>query len=711
MKRKVLMRALGMVVTLFFLTTQSINAQVRGAPEPSSQQPTEPLPATIGEDTKLEPGTYLVQNNVKVKKKATLTIPAGSKLIFQNGTTLRVEGGLNINGSVNNRVTVSSKNEKDLGMGIVIAGVSDTDRINITYARFTNLIVPLNFKSFWYRPGVNISNNVFTGITTGEPGILIRTPKKDILKKRVKFTFTKNNFTENTSGILIERLNGEMIGLNFRHNLINANKLKGSFSDRYGIYNNPIYMIQKKQQGEKSPLTINENSIFGNYVIDRVTDTVVKEQNMGILGFGEELSLPNNYFGKQSKEKVEKTFDHFLNNPSAPYLNPSSLLSAPPPAVHGHIWQGRIDTAQLSMTNKIPDIKKKTFKMVLKFNRSVAIAKEEGLIQYTYFDLRTKQVRKKTISEFTPGWLSGNKQLNLTINDPVVSKTPLGYFTIEGFKDDEGFDVPVFEPGKSFFLAHYRDPEYYEQLAMKEEEKEEKPEKEAETKASPTYKKWEAGLNLGLSFYYGDLTYNNVLPILQVHPAIGLRGKYYLSQKLDIGAHLNYGQISGSDDGSRNDGRDLQFFSPLLNLSFMLEYELFRIRISGNSNFAPVIGTGFSVFNFNPKRKLGGKTYELHSLWPSGNRYSKTQLALPGLLDFQLRLSDWTAGIGLHWNKEFTDLIDDVGGRAYPTRAELGGDQTAFKLLSPAERTGGVRGNPDRKDWYSFINLSLTKKF
>jgi hypothetical protein len=52
-----------------------------------------PLGGNIFADKTLEKGRYLVSSNLRVGKEATLTIEAGSQLVFNPGTEIVILGG------------------------------------------------------------------------------------------------------------------------------------------------------------------------------------------------------------------------------------------------------------------------------------------------------------------------------------------------------------------------------------------------------------------------------------------------------------------------------------------------------------------------------------------------------------------------------------------------------------------------------------------
>ena len=72
--------------------------------------------------------------------------------------------------------------------------------------------------------------------------------------------------------------------------------------------------------------------------------------------------------------------------------------------------------------------------------------------------------------------------------------------------------------------------------------------------------------------------------------------------------------------------------------------------------------------------------------------------------------------------KTFTDYLDDVsstypgtgefatGGPSYPVEMQNNGS-IYFSDPSGTHVIGDERGNPDKKDWYSFVGITLSFKF
>jgi len=75
------------------------------------------LPDFINDVRVLDGGTYIINKNVKIIKGGSLIIKGGTEILFGEGTSVIVEGALNIQGSSDNFVTISSVDKSNEGFG------------------------------------------------------------------------------------------------------------------------------------------------------------------------------------------------------------------------------------------------------------------------------------------------------------------------------------------------------------------------------------------------------------------------------------------------------------------------------------------------------------------------------------------------------------------------------------------------------------------
>ena len=153
------------------------------------------LPRHIRENTTLTPGVYQVIGTHYVQKDALLIINEGTTLIFEPNATIRIDGGLSINGSPNKLVNITSEAKSAPGNGFVINGVSSSQNVDINYARFDYIKIPISFEFRWSRDQVNINNNVFKRSLYEGAAIEVREIDNLLTTDKIIFNFNDNTFS------------------------------------------------------------------------------------------------------------------------------------------------------------------------------------------------------------------------------------------------------------------------------------------------------------------------------------------------------------------------------------------------------------------------------------------------------------------------------------------------------------------------------------
>lgn len=400
----------------------------------------------IEKDTTISKGTYIIENNVKIMKNATLTITQGAKFYFKNGASIRVDGGIKITGNPRHIVEFTSQDENDEGYGIIINGNNPEKEISIEYANFNHLLIPLNFEKNWIRKSVTIKNCTFQDINTGEASIIISRPDELSAENEIPFIFSLNNFVFNNSSIFIENLDSDVLNLQFFKNLITSNYYYG-YEVGGGIcapINATINNPDAKFTG-----TFLANSLYQNYLLHDSNDSIVKEVNFGIKGRAEKYSLDNNYFGIKTPAEIQKTFDHSINDPNAPFITVATPLKTPHMSTHGHIYKVLFNGVE-PQKNRRPFTDKEDLKVTIIYNRPFLIKDGVNYVSYTYLNPEDGKT-------YTVGLTSkfdidkANNTLNFVIKNDVYLKFPQGYFTIRGLVDEENFMVPKEQYGKELF--------------------------------------------------------------------------------------------------------------------------------------------------------------------------------------------------------------------------------------------------------------------
>ncbi|MBL7102829.1 MAG: hypothetical protein ISS18_00730 [Bacteroidales bacterium] len=405
----------------------------------------------------LDGGTYIINKNVKITKGGSLIIKSGTEILFGVGTSVIVEGALNIQGSSDNFVTISSVDKSNEGFGFDITGVNESN-INISYAKFSNLIIPLIFSRNWYRAKVTIENNIFENIRTGEAGIAINSPDILLAENVIDFSFSGNQYSSNSSNIFIYNLESNVIDLKFKYNVITGNIFKGYEIGGENI--TPVYSIYNSS-GKKYKADISGNSIFNNFLVNDQDNTIITELNFGITGIGGKFSIPGNYFGNKSKEEILKTFDHFSNNNSSPFLDPDPYLAMPSDLTQCFIWKIYIENQEVDPNTIINKTDRQ--KIRLFFNKPIRKTQDDISIKYFYYDQASKIIRDFKREDIRFELSDNSKECTIYLTDSIFIKKGLGYFEIGGLIAPEGFTVPKIEIGRN---SVYTEIEIQKRLAL-----------------------------------------------------------------------------------------------------------------------------------------------------------------------------------------------------------------------------------------------------
>lgn len=570
---------------------------------------------------------YIIRHNVKISSTATLTIPKNVKLLFDKGTTLVAEGGLNIAGEPNNFVELTSLNKNEQGVGILVRGKDGAD-ISIKYARFTKLTTPINFELDWYRANVTIENDEFKELNTGETEVLLNTPFNklyNVTDKKCTFSFSQNNFVNNWGSIYIENLQDNVMDLHFNNNLVTNDVVYGvdmgvpTNTPVFGYFDNSDKRYKAEMKG---------NSIFGNYQINAATDTIVREVSIGIQGEGEQFAVPNNFFRSPDPIYVSSTFDHFYQNNSLPLLTPEPMLQAPSAQVHAHIWKVNLAGSEVSNYSEIPEgINTKNVTFEVYFNRPVT-AFGETQLESIFYDTINNGIKINPIAIKDGKFSADNKTYTFSVDDATFIENTLGYLVIKNFKDSDGFETPDFTIGQKKAINNYSKlfnsgskSTYFSPAQMVNNPGGYVPDaKDLETLEDLSQlgdlsylgaytslaKTWELGLMGGTMNYSGDLS-ARFMDKDAFRGSVGIYGQYNINKWFSARLGFLYGRISGTDindpDLSRRK-RAANFRSDIYDGSLTIHFHLLQYGISKGEKFSPSIFAGVSVFHFNPQARI-----------------------------------------------------------------------------------------------------------
>ena len=241
----------------------------------------------------------------------------------------------------------------------------------------------------------------------------------------------------------------------------------------------------------------------------------------------------------------------------------------------------------------------------------------------------------------------------------------------------------------------------------------------------------EIGILLGTSYYLGDL---NTTHFNQPLPAAGLIIRKNIDKRFAYKAELMYLNIKSDERNSKDTiakNRGLHFKSPVYELSGQVEFNFLPYQ-TGNPlyTWTPYVYSGISIFNYNPKAESKqGQWVELQelgtegqgtTLFPDRKKYSLIQYAIAIGGGFKIAINP-SFNIILEYGarKTFTDYLDDVSTTFIGSSPTIAGNNYPEGMSNEAESmsdplathyNGQQRGNPDKKDWYSFAGVTLSFK-
>ena len=240
---------------------------------------------------------------------------------------------------------------------------------------------------------------------------------------------------------------------------------------------------------------------------------------------------------------------------------------------------------------------------------------------------------------------------------------------------------------------------------------------------------WEFGGFLGGSGYMGDI--NPVKPYKLTDPAFGAQVKRNFDPNWSAKLNFMYGTVRAKDASSSNSyqrDRNLDFRSPITELSMQVEFNLFRYSAGADFGYAtrklsPYLFTGFGSFSFNPitDDDLGNEV-ELRLLMTENVAYKKHALSVPYGAGIKYNIGGNFTLVGeIGFRTTFTDYLDDISGRYIdfnrapgdPSYVEPASSLTSILADRSAIKNqgGSQRGDFRPRDTYIFSGLSLTYTF
>jgi len=734
-KLKKIYLAFSFVLSLLLAASSSVVAQTS-------------LPTHVRENLTLEKGTYIVSGVHYVKKGITLTINEGTTLLFEPNATIRIDGGLSINGSSQNLIDITSTDKQNPGNGFVINGVSTTQSIKVNYARFDYIKKPITFEFRWSRAAVDISSNVIRRSLYEGAAIEVKEIDNLLTPSKIFFTFKDNTFSNSTSSILLSNITSDLLTVDVDNNVITRNEYTGR--SRNGIFTSPLYMTYNRYQRNDQP-NLDNNSIFDNFYSLYYEDTFsIGRTNISVIGNADKLGLNGNYFGNPKRKELEETFDFISANYQAPFLYIDEALTKPSADLNGHFYEVYINEDEFDESLIFSKYKGDIKTIQLRFNRPVIDGSDFAVVYHYLKDDTVRSTRVKSSIKFS----EGNQFAKINLNEKLKKYGNEGYLEIDGLYDSDGMNVPILSIGKKTLQEEQLrtflpinvpsnaltkdDVEVSRDDTLVTFDPREKTflefERLNDSFVHVREKYWSLGAFAGNSVYFGDLNRTTVsIDPRNMRPNLGLRAGYQFTEKFSMSFRNNYMIISGADrpKNDRNDNvrgtnfdRNLSFRTTIIDAALMAEYNFTSFKLK--SSFVPSVFAGGNAYYFKPMAQVNneGQWYDLREIGTQGQTlpggegtYKKVMFGIPYGASIKRHINQKTiVSLSYTYNKIFTDFLDDVATGYYPDgdavrRANPAIGSPAAKLANPSNLPlTNRRSYSDDNDGYGYWGLTFTFK-
>ena len=688
---------------------------------------------TFGQDTlagnypllSIKSGNHVIKNVVTVK--GTLDIAAGARIELIEAGVIVCEGSVSIKGELNNKVEIFGKTNME-GVGMVIRGLdsNSSSSVDIRYATFRSLQMPLFFDFGWKRSGVNISDNYFINNIGKVSVIQVLNPpfNFNMDSSYIDFKVKNNTFSGNSAALYFEDLKSDHLNFEISNNAIVSNTVYGF--KNYNISTNVLYGRVDQLFSRFNP-KIENNSFAFNYLVDNITDTVVHLANFGVYGTDKVIDFKNNYLGSVDKVRIQKSiYDQALNY-NAPKVEFEPFLSAPTENIPSHIFEiNNLDNTALEDTIIIKEPLKG---VVLKSNATLNYTKAK--FGYTYFkdDSSLKKVDTTITYDVQP---NGNTT-KLTITKSVNAAKKIGYYNIGDVIDAKGGYVPEVKVGYIAYLNDLRRRKLLAEL-MKDKKTSDSLKlppppvdsikNQFQKIETPQKSRFEFGLYSGLAIFNGTISQSSLFSN-DKNLFNGININYTIYSNLSASMTIASFKLSNSDANSNNNeqqARGMSFVTSMLGISTSVNYDFVDNRLYTKARkFRPSVGFGLDVNSFSPTGLYNGIEYKLQPLGTGGQLIDSTKkaystLALGYFFNFKIKYQiNRLNSVGLHMSihKSLSDYLDDVGPDLYPSadkimKSKVDNKDVALYFSNPTSRNvvGQYRNSPDNsKDGY--INFGI----
>jgi len=233
---------------------------------------------------------------------------------------------------------------------------------------------------------------------------------------------------------------------------------------------------------------------------------------------------------------------------------------------------------------------------------------------------------------------------------------------------------------------------------------------------------WEFGGFLGGAGYMGDI--NPVKAYKLTDPAFGVQIKRNFDNYWSAKLNFMQGNVRASDAESSNSfkiERNLDFYSPISELSMQIEFNLFRYMAGADfgyatRKFSPYLFTGIASFSYNPLTKFNGEDVPLRLVQTENIAYKKSAISVPYGAGVKYNISGkWSLLAEIGYRTAFTDYLDDISGRYVDFNVVTPASQLtqalADRSIAQIGTPGTQRGDFRPRDTYMFAGVGLTYTF
>lgn len=406
------------------------------------------------ENLNLAGGSYLVKGVVSVN--GTFTMAAGSVLFFDEGASLVCYKGVQLLGNASNRIKLQSLSGKKAN-GLVIRGNAPESVVQVEFAHFSQLMVPLRFEGEWYRLSVTIVQTEFVDNISPNSIVYVMPPLFEPGKENplIKFLITQSVFSGNESPVYFEDLTSDNLHITISDNVFMSNRLAD-----YGVYNFSGNIIFGRADIYSSTYqaVFSGNSFLQNYLLNLSADTVLRESSIGVFGTFGSLNATNNFWGFITTPFIRNNVYDYYTNYTAPKLIIEPFLLQPGSQAPPHVFKVLSASSQSQEEGKLNILLGSDFDLQKQVQSSFSLFANRPIRfssanTYWFYLDDSLQVRSRRLNaRFLSAPFDRQALLELdSISLSLVKKYP-GYVEISGFLGENEEFVPSVTMGYRSFL-------------------------------------------------------------------------------------------------------------------------------------------------------------------------------------------------------------------------------------------------------------------